>query len=457
MDDKKNSFSKLERVTLVITVSLQIALSYFMYVIHGDLFDGTSFMRFMKCFFVVLFILIPICVLLLCIIGIYANNKLKNTIREEEDRQNNYRQSNDKENIANIKEQVQSKDEFDDRKVMLWTDCDGKNISNIGLVHPSKPLVYTRNDSGNFDWIATNEFKMITKVHSDIKESDALDQLDSLVGLSVVKQDVRQLCNLIKVNKIRDLNGFKTTPVSYHCVFTGNPGTGKTTVARIIAEIYRDLGVVENGHLIETDRSGLVAEYVGQTAAKTNEIIDMALGGILFIDEAYSLITDSSSDFGSETVATLLKRMEDDRDKFVVILAGYNDEMRHFINSNPGLQSRFNRYINFEDYSADDLYTIFEQFVDKQQYTLTDDAKVKVRRYFEGAVVAKDKNFGNGRFVRNTFEKVVQSQADRLACLDSIMYDKDSLIVIRSDDIPSIQSVSLSPAKTVGFDLSSDV
>lgn len=225
----------------------------------------------------------------------------------------------------------------------------------------------------------------------------------------------------------------KTPDVSYHCVFSGNPGTGKTTVARILAGIYKDLGVLKKGHLVETDRSGLVAEYVGQTAVKTNKIIDNALDGVLFIDEAYSLVQGGSEDYGSEAIATLLKRMEDDRDRLVVILAGYTNEMEEFINSNPGLRSRFNRYIHFEDYTAEELYKIFLLNAEKNEYTLADDVKEYLLKKLEDVVANKPKDFGNARYIRNLFEKTVEAQANRLASEPKIT--KELLVEIKKEDI----------------------
>lgn len=191
------------------------------------------------------------------------------------------------------------------------------------------------------------------------------NDLNNMIGLSRVKEEIETLRNYVLMKKRREKQGLRSSNISYHCVFTGNPGTGKTTVARLLASIYKDLGVLKKGHLIETDRSGLVAEYVGQTAIKTNSIIDSALDGALFIDEAYTLANGDSNDFGAEAIATLLKRMEDNRDRLVVILAGYSREMENFINSNPGLRSRFNRYIHFDDYTADELYEIFCSIVEK--------------------------------------------------------------------------------------------
>ena len=261
----------------------------------------------------------------------------------------------------------------------------------------------------------------------------AIKELDTLIGLDSVKTEINSLVNYIKVQRMREERGMRVSPVSYHCVFTGNPGTGKTTVARIVSEIYKELGILQKGHLVETDRSGLVAEYVGQTAVKTNKIIDSALDGILFIDEAYSLVDGGNSDYGKEAIATLLKRMEDNRDRLVVILAGYTDDMKRFIDSNPGLQSRFNRYIEFPDYSADELYQIFISNAKKYDYKLTDEASLFLKEALEAVVSSKDKNFGNGRFVRNVFERVVENQANRLSPIANVT--SDILVTIEKEDI----------------------
>lgn len=246
-------------------------------------------------------------------------------------------------------------------------------------------------------------------------ETDPYEELESLVGLNDVKEEVRSLANFVKIQKEREAQGLKVPSISYHCVFTGNPGTGKTTIARILARIYKDLGVLKKGHLVETDRSGLIAEYVGQTATKTNAIIDSALNGVLFIDEAYALTTNSRNDYGSEAIATLVKRMEDDRDSLVVIVAGYKNEMKDFVASNPGLQSRFTRYIEFPDYTPTELTDIFYLRARKYSYELDKEADAFLRKQMTDAVANKTRNFGNARYVRNVFEKAITIQANRLA------------------------------------------
>lgn len=283
------------------------------------------------------------------------------------------------------------------------------------------------------------QLKEILKSHqtepSPSKLKSSTSELDTLVGLASVKEEIKTLSNFIKIQQKRKEQGLKSSSVSYHCVFTGNPGTGKTTVARIVAQIYKDLGILSKGHLVETDRAGLVAEYVGQTAVKTNKIIDSALDGVLFIDEAYSLI-GTGQDYGKEAIATLLKRMEDNRDRLVVILAGYSKEMQDFINTNPGLQSRFNRYIDFPDYSATELLQIFEKNVEKFDYKLEKEALVAMSEYFQHAVENKDANFGNARFVRNIFEKTLEKQANRLSTDPEL--DTEELTLITLADLPIV-------------------
>ena len=277
--------------------------------------------------------------------------------------------------------------------------------------------------------------KSVEKSKPQESDSDAspMEELHKLIGLSSVKEEIERLTSFIKIQQVRKEKGLKLSKISYHCIFTGNPGTGKTTVARILAGIYKDLGIIKKGHLIETDRSGLVAEYVGQTAVKTNKIIDSALDGVLFIDEAYSLVQGSGNDYGQEAISTLLKRMEDNRERLIVILAGYSEEMKEFIDSNPGLQSRFNRYIDFQDYTSQQLFDIFMMNVKKHDYTINQKAQDKLKQLFEEVVENKDNNFGNARYVRNIFEKTLENQAMRLASLTCLT--KENLSEITEVDI----------------------
>lgn len=242
---------------------------------------------------------------------------------------------------------------------------------------------------------------------------NCLDELEALVGLDSVKNEVLACINLLRINNLRKEKGLPELQTSNHMVFTGHPGTGKTTVARIMAKIFKSLGVVSKGQLVETDRSGLVAGYMGQTALKTAQVIKKAKGGVLFIDEAYSLSSEEgSNDYGREAIDTLVKGMEDYRDDLVVIVAGYVDEMKKFIGMNPGLRSRFNKYINFADYSAEEMLEIFKRQCEKAQFLLSTDAEEVALRYF--ANCQKDPTFGNARGVRNFFDRVVMNQATRI-------------------------------------------
>ena len=265
------------------------------------------------------------------------------------------------------------------------------------------------------------------------KAMDAMAELNSLIGLARVKQEVMSLRNFVTVQQKRKEQGLKTMSVSYHCVFSGSPGTGKTTVARIVAGIYKELGILKKGHLVEVQRSDLVAEFVGQTAPKTNAKIDEALDGVLFIDEAYTLSNGGLNDFGPEAINTLLKRMEDDRDRLVVILAGYSNEIKQFIDTNPGLESRFNRYIHFDDYSDTELMDIFAFNLRKAQYKITPDAYDAVHQIIKDKLAHKDGKFGNARYVRNLFEKIIQKQSDRLAAMGKV--SREQLAIITNDDI----------------------
>ncbi len=262
---------------------------------------------------------------------------------------------------------------------------------------------------------------------------ELMAQLDSLVGLDDVKKDIKNLMNLVKVRRLRRENGLPIPPMSLHMVFMGNPGTGKTTVARIISGLYAAIGVLEKGQLIEVDRSGLVAGYVGQTALKTQEVIKSALGGVLFIDEAYSLASGGENDFGREAIETILKAMEDHRDELIVVVAGYDGPMEKFINSNPGLQSRFNKYFYFPDYNGEQLLHIFKGQCKKNGYALTEEAEAEAKAMFEELYENRGENFGNGRDVRNVFEDTVVRQSNRVAALDAPT--KDDLMQFLPEDL----------------------
>ena len=242
-----------------------------------------------------------------------------------------------------------------------------------------------------------------------------LAELDDLVGLEGVKRDVHSLMNFIKIAKLRENRGMKVPTVSYHLVFTGNPGTGKTTVARLVARLYYQMGLLPRGQFVETDRAALVAGYLGQTAIKTQKVIQQAMGGVLFIDEAYSLAGDTEDSYGREAIETLLKAMEDHRDELVVIVAGYTELMHKFINSNPGLSSRFSKYFEFQDYTGPELLEIFREFCEKNGYRLDGEAAGVLGAEFERLFAARDRHFGNARTARNIFEKAINAQANRVA------------------------------------------
>ncbi len=263
-------------------------------------------------------------------------------------------------------------------------------------------------------------------------EKSGMEELNELVGLKTVKHDVEELIGLAKVRKMREEKGMKAVPMSLHLVFSGNPGTGKTTVARILGKLYKEIGILSTGQMIETDRSGLVAGYVGQTAIKTQKKIQEAMGGILFIDEAY-MLNQKDENFGQEAIDTILKAMEDHRDEFIVIVAGYTQLMKEFVESNPGLKSRFNKFFEFPDYTNEELQAIFELQCKKYQYKLTEEADRAVREEIIRLEEAKGENFANAREVRNLFEKIIANQAARVSALEDV--DEETLSTITIDDL----------------------
>ncbi|MGD1912249.1 MAG: AAA family ATPase [Rivularia sp. (in: cyanobacteria)] len=281
------------------------------------------------------------------------------------------------------------------------------------------------------------ELQRSRNVSSDVSNSleFVLDTINNLVGIQNVKDEIKNLTNFLKIQKLRQEKGLASVSVTLHSVFCGSPGTGKTTVARFMGKVYKELGILSSGHLVETDRSGLVAGHIGQTAIKVDELVKSAVDGVLFIDEAYALKPEGSgTDFGQEAIDTLLKRMEDYRDRLVVIVAGYSNEMKRFIDANPGLGSRFNKYFYFDDYKPEELTTIFTIICKKKNFKLTDIAREKLLNKFNYLYSNKDKNFGNGRLVRNIFDKTVEKQANRLVNISELT--EETMMTIVPEDIP---------------------
>ncbi len=283
-------------------------------------------------------------------------------------------------------------------------------------------------DGGDGEKPVEPEEKLPPKENMD----DLKAELDSYIGLEEVKKEVKNLINMATVYKLRRDNDLPNPDMSLHLVFSGNPGTGKTMIARFMARVYHSLGLLSKGTLTEVDRSGLVAGYIGQTAIKTSKVIENALGGVLFIDEAYTLTSKTENDFGFESVDTILKAMEDHRDDLVVIVAGYTELMQDFIDSNPGLRSRFNKYVDFDDYTAEEMLGIFKLNCKKSLFVLEPEAEEKIKEYLTLVSEAAGE-FGNARGVRNTFEKILTEQANRIAELESV--SRDDLMKITKADV----------------------
>ncbi|MCQ2422355.1 MAG: AAA family ATPase [Lachnospiraceae bacterium] len=299
----------------------------------------------------------------------------------------------------------------------------------------------------------TNQFKLVRTKQAASPKSNVniqntedvekiLEELNGLVGLDSVKSDIASLVDLIRVQKMREAKGMKSADISKHMVFFGNPGTGKTTVARMLSKIYRGLGVLANGQLVEVDRGGLVCGYVGQTAIKTQEVIDKSIDGVLFIDEAYTLnVGKGDNDFGQEAVDTLLKAMEDNRDRLIVIVAGYTGPMEQFIDSNPGLKSRFNKYIKFDDYTPAELVKILEGMCKSKDYTMSPEAREVAMQYFVKRVESKAADFANAREARNFLEKAITNHATRVVKVKEP--NKETLSTLMPEDLETITAASI--------------
>ena len=286
-------------------------------------------------------------------------------------------------------------------------------------------------------WLESGDEEPVEPPPLEVPKEDletCLAELTNLAGMANVKQEVESLVRFLEINKAREHHDLKGAAMSLHMVFSGNPGTGKTTVARIVSRIYSALGVLKKGHLVETDRLGLVGQYIGHTAKKTDDLVQQALDGILFVDEAYALVSGGENDFGREAIDTLVKRMEDHRERLIVIVAGYPDDMERFIDTNPGLQSRFTIHLNFEDFNAPELVAIFKSFCEKNQYHLHPAAEAALETRVAIELANAGRGFGNGRHMRNLFEKAIRRHAVRL-CMRKREWTKEELSELTIEDL----------------------
>lgn len=346
-----------------------------------------------------------------------------------------------------IKPESIYRDEELERQIALieqMTRDSAKTISD-GLWSVPNPVKKEETDSAPKTEAETKKEEKTEPEEEPEKLEDILNELHGYIGLDKVKTEVENLVNMVKVQKMREEHGLPTPKMSLHMVFTGNPGTGKTMIARVMARIYKSLGILSKGQLIEVDRGGLVAGYVGQTATKTQEVINKAMGGVLFIDEAYALTYHKEgNDFGQEAVDTLLKAMEDHRDDLIVIVAGYNGLMEEFISSNPGLESRFNKYIHFDDYTMEEMMAIFNMRCDQGGYKLDESATDEVETFIKKQNVDPI-SFGNARGVRNLFEQVLVAQCNRVVKLEEVT--KEALMQITEEDINAAIEMSVDKEK----------
>lgn len=374
-------------------------------------------------------------------LGKEAGNSEKETKEKEAEEEENSFQQEEANRVENsiledkeTEEVQESQEQHDDKKAEILMTASGTTV--VQKTKEEEEAELSRQAKEQFLLVKQRiqqREQAEEKAHEE-RIQELMDELNSLVGLENVKKEIQSLINLIKIRKMRQKMNLPEMNMSYHMVFTGSPGTGKTTVARLVAKIYKELGILSEGNLVETDRSGLVAGYVGQTALKVHEVVEQAIGGILFIDEAYSLANpEIQNDFGTEAVDTLVKLMEDHRDNLVIIVAGYTDEMQNFLKSNTGLISRFNKFIDFPDYSKSELVSIMNVMAQKAGLQIEEAAQKKVLRMLERKKAEEWKDFGNARGVRNLFEKFIMNQANRLVLMENP--GKEDLITIKKEDV----------------------
>lgn len=343
-------------------------------------------------------------------------------------------------------ENIEQEEETKERTIFDYTDEELQQLQKMGKLKISTPAIERLKKEQQEAMKKLQDERLeqikkeINKINHAKKLQELLDELNGLVGLENVKSEIQSLINLIKVKKMRESYDMPSMNVSYHMVFTGNPGTGKTTVARLVAKIYKELGILSKGQLVEVDRAGLVAGYVGQTAIKVQEVAEKAMGGILFIDEAYALSNKKdANDFGGEAIDTLVKIMEDHRDDLVVIVAGYKNEMEEFLKANTGLISRFNKFIDFKDYTTDELMMILDRLLHKSGLCMSTEAAEQVRVEIEKLSEEQKFLFGNGRGIRNTFESILGNQANRIVNLE--LPTQEQLMQIELQDVLDIITI----------------